>query len=192
MLRHYSCIAIRLFIIMTIITGLFYPAMITLAGRLVFPWQAGGSILRNGPIAIGSLLIAQPTPDLRHFSSRPSAGNYATVPSSASNLAMSCALLHDSLLARTKFWKIPLGDIPPDLVFSSGSGLDPHLSPEAAMLEADRIAGLRGLSGVQVRDLISMVMRRTDRPQLGIFGEKRVNVLLLNCDLEGLSITRDE
>jgi K+-transporting ATPase ATPase C chain len=131
MLRNYSSVAIRLFLVMTIITGLFYPAMVTLAGRLAFPWQANGSLLRNGPTAIGSQLIAQPTPDLKHFSYRPSAGNYATVPSSASNLAVSSALLHDSLQSRTEFWKVPLGDVPSDLVFSSGSGLDPHISHEA-------------------------------------------------------------
>jgi K+-transporting ATPase ATPase C chain len=177
---------------MTIITGLFYPAMVTLAGRLAFPWQANGSLLRNGPTAIGSQLIAQPTPDLKHFSYRPSAGNYATVPSSASNLAVSSALLHDSLQSRTEFWKVPLGDVPSDLVFSSGSGLDPHISHEAAMLEADRIAELRGLSGAQAEDLKSMVMRRTEKPQFGILGNNRVNVLLLNCDLDGISVTREK
>ena len=80
-------IALRLFVVMTIITGIVYPAAITIAGRLAFPWQSSGSIMQSESTAIGSLLIAQPSAGPRYFAPRPSAGNYATVPSAASNLS---------------------------------------------------------------------------------------------------------
>jgi K+-transporting ATPase ATPase C chain len=185
-------IAIKLFVVMTIMTGLLYPIAITLAGRLFFPWEASGSIIHSGPKAIGSLLLAQPSPDFKHFRPRPSAGNYAAVPSAASNLAVSSAALHDSVRLRAAIWKIPICDIPSDLVFSSGSGLDPHISPEAAMVQAERIAAEHGLSDAQTSQVKALIVRRTEKRQLGVFGNARVNVLFLNCDLEELMITRNK
>jgi len=183
-------VAIRLFVTLTIVTGAIYPAVITLAGRMVFPWQASGSIVQSGQHRIGSALIAQPPWDSRHFSSRPSAGNYATIPSAASNLAVTSAVLRDSIRARAGFWNNRVGDIPSDLLFSSGSGLDPHISPQAAMVQADLIRRSRGFSAARAGELHELIARRTERPQFGVLGESRVNVLLLNCDLDGLPITR--
>jgi potassium-transporting ATPase KdpC subunit len=185
-----AAVALRLFAVMTIVCGILYPAAITVFGRLAFPWQAGGSILYRESKPIGSLLIAQPSPGPGYFSPRPSAGNYATVPSAASNLALSSAALRDSISARRASWKNSVGKPPPDLVFSSGSGLDPHISPEAALFQAERITLKRGYSPRHFNEIKSVISRRTEGPQLGVLGEARVNVLLLNFDLDGIMTKR--
>jgi potassium-transporting ATPase KdpC subunit len=175
---------------MTIVTGVLYPAVITVAGRFAFPWQSKGCLIRRGPAVIGSLLLAQPTSGHGYFSPRPSAGNYATVPSAASNRAVTSAVLRDSMNARTEYWKKTIGKPPSDLVFSSGSGLDPHISPDAALFQADRIARARGFSEQKAKEIREMIFRRIERPEFGALGEARVNVLLLNCDLDGIAISR--
>jgi K+-transporting ATPase ATPase C chain len=190
MQRNSFSVTLRLFLVMTIITGIIYPAVITVVGRMAFPWQSGGSIMIHGSTAVGSLLIAQPSNGPRYFAPRPSAGNYATVPSAASNYAVSNAALHDSLKARAQLRKKPVGEMPSDLLFSSGSGLDPHLSPEAALFQADQIARLRGLSAQKESELKAMIISHVEKPQFGALGNARVNVLLLNCYLDRLRIAR--
>jgi len=184
--------ALRLFVIMTILTGVMYPAMVTIAGYAAFPQQACGSIIKKNSTAIGSLLIAQSPPDTGYFLPRPSAGNYATTPSAASNYALSSVALHDIVLQRSAKYGKPIGQLPSDLVFSSGSGLDPHISPEAARFQADRIARVRGLSGKEVDELDAMIDNHTEKPQFGILGDARVNVLLLNIDLDNIKFTAIE
>jgi K+-transporting ATPase ATPase C chain len=177
-------VALRLFAIMTIITGVIYPIVITVIGQTAFSQQANGSIIKRETTAVGSSLIAQNSPNSSYFQPRPSAGNYSTVASAASNLAISNVLLQDSLHQRSAHWGKNIGEMPADLLFSSGCGLDPHISPEAAQFQVDRIARIRGLSGDEVVELRTMIAHQTENPQFGILGNNRVNVLLLNLDLD--------
>jgi potassium-transporting ATPase KdpC subunit len=184
--------AIRLFVVLTVITGILYPALITAVGHVAFPRQAKGSIITDGSRAIGSVLIAQSPRDAKFFMSRPSAGSYTTVPSSASNYALSSKALRDSMLLRSAQWNKSIGELPPDLIFSSGSGLDPHISPEAALFQVERIARVRGLSNQKIIELTTMIHRHTEKPQFGLFGNPRVNVLLLNAELGAIAATPAE
>jgi K+-transporting ATPase ATPase C chain len=169
---------------MTLITGVIYPVVITVIGQTVFSQQANGSIIKKDSTAVGSLLIAQNPPDSSYFQPRPSAGNYGAVPSSASNLAISNGILIDSIHQRAAQWGKTIGETAADLLFSSGSGLDPHISPEAALLQVDRIARIRGLSSDEAKELRTMIINHIENPQFGVFGNKRVNVLRLNLDVK--------
>jgi K+-transporting ATPase ATPase C chain len=184
---------LRLFIIMTVITGVIYPLFVTLAGQAVFPTQANGSLIEKDGVVIGSSLIGQATDDPRYFSSRPSAVNYmlgsssdALGSSGASNLSVVSSTLADMVAEReTAFREFNgLADdvpVPLDMLFASGSGLDPHISPQSARLQIDRVATARNLDRQLVADLVAQY---SESPTLGIFGEARVNVLLLNLALD--------
>jgi potassium-transporting ATPase KdpC subunit len=186
---------LRLFIIMTIITGVLYPLFITLAGQAIFPAQANGSLIEKGGAVIGSSLIGQNTDDPRYFASRPSAVNYmlgsspeSLGSSGASNLSVINTALVDTVKTReTAFRELNgLADdvaVPLEMLFASGSGLDPHISPQAARLQIDRIATARALDRQVVADLVE---RHIETPVLGVLGMARVNVLLLNVALDEL------
>ncbi|HEX8297325.1 MAG TPA: potassium-transporting ATPase subunit KdpC [Chthoniobacteraceae bacterium] len=170
--------SLRLLAALTLLTGFLYPLLVTGVGRVLFPEQSGGSLIRKGDRVIGSALLAQKTESARFFSPRPSAGDFATVPSAASNLAPTSAALQKAVAARRITW----GEkAPPDLLTASGSGLDPHLSPAAARHQAARVAEARGLPEDAVLRLIEA---KTEAPQLGFLGEPRVNVLALNLALD--------
>lgn len=185
--------ALRLFIIMTIITGVLYPLFITLAGQTLFPAQANGSLIEQNGVVIGSSLIAQNIDDPRYFVSRPSSVNNMLGSSSeslgssgASNFSVISQALADAVKAReTAFRQLNgLADdvpVPLDMLFSSGSGLDPHISPEAARLQIDRVATARNLDRQTVADLVE---QHIEMPTWGILGMSRVNVLLLNIALD--------
>ncbi len=188
MLRTSILAAFKLFTVMTIITGIAYPLIVYSGGILFFPKESRGSLVYKDSIPIGSRLIAQPGGGPGYFQPRPSAGAYSTVPSEASNLALSSVALRDSMQHRAGYWGETVGKTPPDLLFSSGSGLDPHISVEAALFQLDRIARARHLSGEKIIELKRIIARRTEEPQLGFLGASRVNVLLLNCDIEGIKV----
>lgn len=173
-------------ILWTIVTGLLYPLVMTAFAQLVFPHRANGSLVTRDGKIVGSALIAQPFQGEKYFWPRPSAGGYATVPSGASNLGPTSAQLRKNvdanLAALRAANKLPAdAPVPADLVFTSGSGLDPHISPEAARFQIARVAAARGLSVGQVGALVD---RFTMPPQWGFLGEPRVNVLLLNLALD--------
>ncbi len=181
--------SIRMFLVLTVMTGIHYPLVVTIAAKIAFRNQADGSIVYNkNGTAVGSTLIAQQFSDSTHFTARPSACSYATVASGASNLGVTSSVLHDSVIARAKVLGKPVGKVPADLIFASGSGLDPHISPEAALIQVDRIVKARALSGENRKALIKMIASRTEKPQWGLFGEARVNVLLLNCDIDSMRV----
>lgn len=177
------------FVIM-IITGLVYPGLVTVVAQLVFPRQANGSlVVRNGQV-IGSTLIGQQFASAKYFHSRPSAaGNgYDDTLSSGTNKGPTDAKLADTLIAGAVDSEVKLdgavkGHIPADLVTSSGSGLDPHISPASAELQVARVARVRGLDPEVVRALVT---RHTEGRQFGFVGEPRINVLLLNLALDSL------
>jgi K+-transporting ATPase ATPase C chain len=173
---------------LTVITGLAYPAVVTVAARALFPERAAGSWVTRGGTVVGSALLGQSFTDPGHFWGRPSAtsgGPYNAGASGGSNLAASNPALTDSILARARRLREadPGNDapIPGDLLTASASGLDPDISPAAAEYQAARVARVRGLAPEVVHALVTAATRgRT----LGLFGEPRVNVLLLNLALD--------
>jgi K+-transporting ATPase ATPase C chain len=181
--------ALVLFATLSVLAGLAYPMLITGLARVLFPEPAGGSLIRVGDRVLGSTLIGQPFADPGHFWSRPSATGpvaYNAAASSGSNQGPLNPALADAV--RTRIEALRAADpentapVPADLVTASGSGLDPHISPAAALYQVSRVARARGISEVELRSLIDT---HTESRQLGLFGEPRVNVLLLNLDLDG-------
>jgi len=180
--------AILLTIIFTIITGVLYPLAITGIAQVAFHDKANGSLipqLRNGKV-VGSALLAQQFTGPKYFWPRPSAGSYATVPSGASNLGPTSGALQSNVLSNAQAFRdgnklAADAPVPADMVFTSGSGLDPHISPEAARLQIARVAAERKLGTDQVSALVEKFV---EPPQWGFLGEPRVNVLMLNLALD--------
>jgi potassium-transporting ATPase KdpC subunit len=175
-------------LVLTLLTGLAYPLAVTGLAQVLFPRQANGSLLDQGGRIRGSVLIGQPFSDPAHFWSRPSAtapGPYNAGASTGSNLGPSNPALKETAAQRVAALKAMDPEnhtpIPVDLVAASGSGLDPQISPAAAFWQAARVARARGLDEARVRELIR---RRIEPRTWGILGEPRVNVLLLNQDLD--------
>ena len=180
--------SIKQTLLWTLVAGILYPLGITAISQICFHHQANGSLIRNDHEIIGSVLLAQRFQDPRYFWPRPSAGSYATVPSGASNLGPTSAVLQtnvttnvSSLLAAHQ--KPANTPVPADLVFTSGSGLDPHISPEAARFQVARVATARNFTA---QELDALVDRFIEPSQWGFLGEPRVNVLLLNLELDHL------
>jgi potassium-transporting ATPase KdpC subunit len=174
---------------LTVITGLVYPLVVTGIAQAVFPFQAHGSLIVEGGKVVGSALIGQPFDDPRYFWGRPS----ATTPfadnagsSSGSNLSPTNPDLVRTAQARVDALRSAdpgnTAPVPVDLVTASGSGLDPDISPAAALYQAPRVARARGLDPERVRELVT---RHTQGRSFGVLGEPRVNVLALNIALDG-------
>jgi K+-transporting ATPase ATPase C chain len=182
--------AIVLFFLLTVLTGLIYPLVMTGLAQAIFPSQANGSLVVKDGKPIGSSLIGQNFSDNRYFWSRPSAtspqpNNAAN--SGASNLGPTNSALTDAVKARIDALKaagpVPAGQVPVDLVTASASGLDPDISPAAAYYQVLRVAAVRKLPVDKVKALVDS---HITPPQWGFLGEARVNVLQLNLDLDRL------
>ncbi len=178
--------SIKQTIFWTVVTGILYPLVVTVFAQAVFPNQANGSLIEKDGKVIGSALIAQQFTGDKYFWPRPSAGGYATVPSGASNLGPTSKKLQDAVSGYAdnlrKANKLPPdAPVPADLVFTSASGLDPHISPEAAQFQIARVAAARGMSQEQVNALVNQFI---EPPQWGFLGQARVNVLKLNVALD--------
>jgi potassium-transporting ATPase KdpC subunit len=184
--------AIRPSIVMTLLfallLGLAYPILVLGVGQALFPSQANGSLIRDGGKVVGSSVIGQAFTSDRYFQTRPSAAGkgYDGLASSGSNFGPTSKPLVDRVkadIAKRRAEGVT-GDLPADLVTASGSGLDPDLSPEAALVQAPRVAKVRGLAEPQVRALVEQSI---DRPLLGVLGEDHVNVFALNRQLDRLA-----
>jgi potassium-transporting ATPase KdpC subunit len=181
--------AIALLLALTVVTGFLYPLVVTAVAQVAFPHQASGSfIVTADGRTIGSSLIGQGFSDPKYFWSRPSAAGkdgYDASSSAGSNLGPTNQDLIDRVTAAVAAYQATNGDapIPVDLVTTSASGLDPDISPAAADYQVARVAAARGMSPDDVR---AAVARHTEGPLLGFLGEARVNVLLLDLDLDGL------
>jgi K+-transporting ATPase ATPase C chain len=180
--------ALVMLAIMTLLTGLIYPLVVTGIAQLAFPRQANGTLVMAGDTVVGSALLGQANDDPRYFWPRPSATGYGTLPSGGSNLAPTSGDLAAAVAQRATDFRAAHGlsdthPVPVEMLFASGSGLDPHISPDAARLQAGRVAAARGLPEESV---LALVEAHVEGPQLGFLGQPRVNVLLLNVALDGL------
>jgi len=180
--------ALILLVVLTVVTGIIYPVVVTVIARVVFPYQANGSLIVKDGKVVGSALIGQPFDDPKYFWGRPSATSpypYNAASSSGSNLSPTNPALVKSVQERVDALRAAdLGNtapVPVDLVTASGSGLDPHISPAAALYQVSRVAKARKLDPAVVRELVE---RNTEGRQLGFLGEPRVNVLALNLALD--------
>jgi potassium-transporting ATPase KdpC subunit len=181
--------ALLLFVVLTLITGGIYPALVTGIAQSVFKSEANGSIIERDGKEVGSRLIGQPFSDPKYFWSRPSATTpmpYNAGSSSGSNLGPLNPALEDAVKARIAALKSAdpgnTAPIPVDLVTTSASGLDPEISPAAAAYQVMRVARARHVAPEVVQRLVAA---NTEARQLGVLGESRVNVLVLNLALDG-------
>lgn len=175
----------RLFLVLMVLTGVIYPLALTGVAQLLFHDQAQGSLVMSNNSVVGSRLLSQKTEGAKYFWPRPSAGDYATVAAGASNLGPASDALKKAISDRVT--KLGGGNsVPDDLITTSGSGVDPDISPEAALWQIDRVAKARGYSPEQLEELKKLVELHIDAPQFGFLGEPRVNVLMLNLAVDKL------
>ena len=180
--------AVVIFFLLTLITGIFYPLLITVIAQAAFPVQANGNLIVHEGKVVGSALIGQPFTSLAYFWGRPSATSsvpYNASLSSGSNLGPSNPALTSAVKSRVEVLRAvdPANTlpIPVDLVTASGSGLDPHISIAAAEYQIHRVAKARGLDDARIRDIVA---KNTSGRWLGVIGEPVVNVLALNLALD--------
>ena len=193
MIKHLKP-AIILFVILTVLTGVIYPAVVTGLAQLLFPYQANGSLMTdNGGKPTSSSLIGQPFSSPGHFWGRPSATApfpYNAGASSGSNLGPTNPALADAVKVRIQALKAGDPDnkapVPVDLITASGSGLDPHISPAAADYQINRVAKARNMKPEKLRALVDA---STESRQWGFLGEPRINVLTLNLALSAIPVT---
>ena len=174
---------------MIILTGIAYPLFMTGVAQLTYPARANGSlVMKEGKIA-GSELIGQHFDSTIYFWSRPSAINYNPIPSGASNLGPTSDKLVKQITERRDLFRkgnllTDVTVIPAEMIFASASGLDPHISPEAALLQLERVALSRNFTDAQKEQLLQLINNKIEEPQFSIFGERRINVFELNLNLD--------
>lgn len=186
-----SLIALRLFVLLTVLTGVIYPLAVTLPAQLFFGRQANGSLTTKNQKVVGSELLAQSFTNTSYFWPRPSAGNYETVASSASNqgpTSVGLKKIIEERAARLRAAHELSADapVPAELLLASGSGLDPHLSPEAVRFQLERVSKARSFTPAQRQELEKLIDSLVEPPQLGLLGQPRINVLKLNLAVDSI------
>ena len=184
-------ISLKIFLLFTVLTGIAYPLFVTGIAQVVFPSKANGSLIVKDNKTIGSELIGQQFDSAIYFISRPSAVSYNPLPSGGSNFGLTNVKLQN-LVAERKHQFIAFNQldsltvIPSEMLFASASGLDPHISPQAAMLQVERIIKARHFSITQKQQLLQCINDQLEMPQFLCLGEKRINVLELNIGLDAI------
>lgn len=182
-------ISLKIFLFFTVLTGIIYPLFVTGIAQVVFPSKANGSLIVKNNKIVGSELIGQKFDSVIYFSSRPSAISYNPLPSGGSNFGLTNAKLKQSVDTLKKQFIVynqldSHAVIPSEMLFASASGLDPHISPKAALLQVDRISKSRSFDETHKQQLINLVHQKTEKRQYNLLGEERINVLLLNIELD--------
>jgi K+-transporting ATPase ATPase C chain len=188
-MKAYIWTALKALSILTLLTGIIYPLIITGISSIFFSHQAKGSLILSDNKVIGSELICQKFDSGAFFWPRPSAIDYNPLPSGGSNLAPTSSALKNLVEERkNRFIQENLletdAPVPAEMVYASASGLDPHISPDAARLQVERVCKARHFSTSEKEKLLHVISQLTEKPQFLIFGEERVNILLLNLELE--------
>ncbi|HNX52728.1 MAG TPA: potassium-transporting ATPase subunit KdpC [Pontiellaceae bacterium] len=178
--------ALRLLLMMTLLTGVIYPAAVTWAAHLLCPETAQGSLVYRDNRVVGSALLAQKFESPGYFRSRPSAAEWSTLPSGASNLGPASGKLQEQIKERADVWRDLLAlpaktPVPSDLLAASASGLDPHITLEAARFQVARVAQARRLPFAAVEDILQ---KHLENARPGSPGVPYVNVLLVNMELD--------
>jgi K+-transporting ATPase ATPase C chain len=182
-------ISLKIFFFFTVLTGIVYPILVTGIAQLAFPAKANGSLIVKGHKTIGSELIGQQFDSSIYFTSRPSAVSYNPLPSGGSNYGLTNSKLKDMVATRKKTFIAnnqldSIAEVPSEMLFASASGLDPHISPDAAFLQAERVAKARNFDEGQMQKLVLCIRDLTEPPQFLFLGEERVNVFLLNLETD--------
>jgi potassium-transporting ATPase KdpC subunit len=182
-------ISLKTLLFFTVLTGIIYPLFVTGVAQSIFPAKANGSLIIKDNKAIGSELIGQQFDSAIYFTSRPSAISYNPLPSGGSNYGLTNSKLKELVNQRKQqfiaFNQLDsLTAIPSEMLFASASGLDPHISVKAALLQVNRIAKARNFNTTQKQQLFQCIKQQTEAPQLLVLGEERVNVLLLNLEVD--------
>lgn len=188
-MKHHVLVSVRLLVVLTLLLGFGYPAVVWAIGRVAFPASAGGSFVSRDGKVVGAELVGQAVTSPGLFRPRPSAAGsgYDAAASGGSNLGPTSKALADRVTAEVERARAEnpgaKAPVPADAVTASGSGLDPHVSPQFALWQVPRVSRE---SGIPAAELEALVARRTEGRFLGLFGEPRVNVLLLNLDVRAL------
>ena len=182
-------LSLKMLLLMTILTGIIYPLFITAIGQVIFSDKANGSLYIEDGKVRGSFLLGQKFTDSTYFHLRPSAIDYNPMPSGASNLGLTSKILRQQYKERrAKFLLTNMLDstiqIPSEMLFASASGVDPHISKQAAYLQVPRIAKARALNEIQTNKMYKIIDLLTENPQFGFLGNEVINVLKLNIKLD--------
>jgi K+-transporting ATPase ATPase C chain len=181
--------ALRILLVMTVLTGVIYPFFITGIAQLAFSEKANGSLVYKNGVTVGSSLLGQQFDSTAWFWSRPSVTGYSTLPSGASNLGPTSKELKQLIKERKQRF-ISGNDltdstvVPVEMLCASGSGLDPDISPEAAYLQINRIVTTRRYNAEEKQQLVELITKMSEGPQFSFLGENRINVLMLNLALD--------
>lgn len=182
-------VSIRMLVVLSFLTGIIYPLFVTGVGASVFPYQAKGSLVTNNSKIIASELIGQKFQSQKYFWSRPSACDYGANPSGASNLGPTSQDLKKAMSDRkndfiAKNYLPADTKVPEEMIFASASGVDPDISLDSALLQVKRVAKERGFDTTKTEKLTELVKKLEQKPQMGILGESRINVVNLNIELD--------
>ena len=193
MMKNIFYNSLKVFLLLTFITGIAYPLFITGFGKLFFPTKSVGSLIYRNNEIIGSELLGQNFSCDKYFHGRPSINGYNTIPSSGSNYPVSSKsfrLKSDSIGNAFRIFNNTGENIPGEMVTYSASSLDPHISKEAAMLQIERVSRARSFDKPEKEKLLQLINENIVPPQLGFLGEERLNVFKINLELDNLNYGR--